>query len=536
MKTVIYNGKIYVDRGHFEQAVLISDGLFEKIGNNTEILAAAGADCKKIDAGGKTILPGLNDSHQHLGYVGEYLSLCDLSGARSIGEVVDCGRRFMQEHPEMVQSGMHGIRYNQDYFTDEKRVLNRHDLDRISTEIPIVFERACGHIVAANTRAIELRGITGKTPQFDGGVFDLGADGEPNGVFKENATGEIMKALSAPTIEQKEQMFLSAMRYATSVGLTSVQSNDVRDNDWKETFGLLHKLNDEGKMLVRYRHQCAFLKIDQFKEFLSTEYKNGKYDQTLAIGPLKLFKDGSLGARTALMRQEYKDDPGNFGVAALSFAQMEALCGLASENGMQVITHVIGDAAVEETINHYEKIIKGGKNTLRNGVVHCQITDLPMLQRIAQMGIVAIVQPIFLHYDMHVVESRVGKELSSTSYAFNTLAKLGAPVSYGSDAPVENCNPFPCIYCAVTRKDLEGYPKGGFYPQECVDVEQAIDHYTVGSAYAEFKEDVKGRIKPGQYADLIILDHDIFTIPTDEIRDITVELTMMGGKVVFQKS
>ncbi len=536
MKTVIYNGKAYIHRGHFEQAILISDGLIEKVGTNEEVLAFAPEECEKIDANGKTILPGINDAHLHLGFIGEFLVLADLSNARSINEVVQCGKRFMQENPEAVKYGLHGIGWNQDYFTDEKRIINRHDLDLISTEIPIVFERVCGHIVSSNTKAIEMAGITDQTPQFDGGVFEIGEDGQPNGIFNENAVYEIIKTIPSWTAEELQQLYIRAIEYAVSVGLTSVQSNDVRDNNYKEIFALLHKLYDEGKMLLRYRHQFSFLKLENFKKFLESEFKNGKYDnKVLALGPLKLFKDGSLGARTGLMRHEYLDDPGNNGVASLSDEQMDELCGLAVENGIQVVTHVIGDAAIDQTITNYERSMKNGKNLLRHGVVHCQITDLPILERIAMLDILAMVQPIFLNYDLHVVESRVGKKLASTSYAFHTLDKLNAHVAYGTDAPVESCNPFPNIYSAVVRKDLAGFPEGGFYPEECVDVEQAIDHYTIGSAYAEFQEDVKGRIQPGYYADLIILERDIFTIPVDEIKDIKVVMTMMGGKVVYQK-
>lgn len=536
MKTVIYNGKVYLERDKFAQAILINDGLIEKTGTNEEILSMAPSDCEKIDAKGKTILPGLNDSHQHLGYIGEWLILADLSSARSIDDIVYIGKKFIEENPDLCKYGLTGIGWNQDYFIDEKRIPNRHDLDRISTEIPIVFKRVCAHVVSANTKAIEMAKITAETPQFDGGVFEIGEDGKPNGIFNENATDEIQKVIPNHTAKEWEQIYIKAMEYAVSVGITSVQSNDVRDRNYKEVFELLHKLFDEGKMLLRYRHQISLLNMKNFKDFIETEYKHGKYDNKfLSLGPLKLFKDGSLGARTGLMRNEYMDDPNNFGVASLSDEQMDALCSIAAENGIQVITHVIGDGAVEQTVTNYERVMNGEDNILRNGVVHCQITDSPLLERIAKLGILAFVQPIFLHYDIHIVESRVGNELARTSYAFNTLDKLGVHVSYGTDAPIEDCNPFPNIYCAVTRKDLNGFPEGGFYPEECVDVMQAIDNYTIGSAYAEFQEEVKGRILPGYYADLIILDRDIFTIPVDEIKDVKVNLTMVDGKIVYQK-
>ena len=200
-----------------------------------------------------------------------------------------------------------------------------------------------------------------------------------------------------------------------------------------------------------------------------------------------------------------------------------------------MITHCIGDEAVRRTVECYERAFVDGKNKLRHAVVHCQITDRALLERIAKDDILVFAQPIFLDYDMNIVEKLCGKELASTSYAFGTLLRMGVHLSYGTDCPVEDCNPFPNIYIAVTRKDRQGRPAGGFYPGECVDVETAIDAYTMESAYAEFQEDVKGRLQPGYYADMVLLDRDIFTVDPMEIKDILPVMTIVGGKVVYQR-
>ena len=186
-------------------------------------------------------------------------------------------------------------------------------------------------------------------------------------------------------------------------------------------------------------------------------------------------------------------------------------------------------------IGNYEEVIGEGENVHRNALVHCQITDRPMLERIAKSDILVMYQPIFLDYDMHAVISRCGEELTSTSYAFKTLADMGAHISYGTDSPVENCNPFPNIYSAVTRKDKNGWPENGFYGAECVPVEMAIDAYTLGSAYNEFKEMRKGRIKAGYLADMIVLDRDIFTCDPMEIRQILPLMTIVDGEIVYKK-
>lgn len=530
MTTILTNGKIYVEKGKFVEALLIEDGVIKEIGSKEEILKNK-AD-HVIDLEGKTVLPGFNDSHLHLIGLGAFMSSCNLTQAKSIDEIIEIGKKFLEENKNMKV--LSGRGWNQDYFTSgEKRLLNRHDLDKISTEIPIVFDRVCGHVAVGNTKAIELLEIDENTV-VDGGTIELGEDGKPNGIFNENAVALIKSVIPEKSNEDIESEFLKAADYALSLGITSVQSCDASNKDFKNIFNIIHNIYDNGKTKLRYGFQFNFQDIEDFKEYLETEFKTGQYDEKfLSRGALKLFKDGSLGARTAYMLKDYEDAPGTRGVEALSDEQLEDLCKLATEHGIRVVTHAIGDGAVESVIRAYEKTMINGKNPLRHGIVHCQITSKDQLERIARLNIPIMYQPIFLDYDIKIAESRVGKELASSSYAFNTLYKLGAPISLGTDAPVEDCNPFPNIYCAVTRKGLDGKPEGGFYPEEKMEVEDVIDAYTIGSAYNEFKEDFKGRLKVGYVADLIVLDKDIFTIDEEEIKDIKVEKTMVDGEFVY---
>ncbi len=362
------------------------------------------------------------------------------------------------------------------------------------------------------------------------------------GVFTENACQYARDLVPAPSMEEQETLLLQAMDYAVSHGLTTVQSNDAGTSCGVDVspalFQMIRGVYARGGAPLRYRHQVCFVRPDQFADFLrSGEREHPAYqgDSWLTMGPLKLFKDGSLGARTATMRQEYHDDPGNYGVECTADQLMGEFCRLARDAGMQVITHAIGDDAISRTLDAYDSVNLPGENPLRHGVVHCQITDRPLLQRMVDSKIPAFYQPIFLDYDMQVLESRVGKELASTSYAFGTFAKMGGKVSYGTDAPVEDCNPFPNIYSAVTRMNQKGQPTGGFYPDERVDIYDAIDAYTLGSAWCEFTEDEKGRLKPGYLADLVVLDTDIFTCPEAQIPHILPVMTMVGGKIVFEK-
>ncbi|WP_223376466.1 amidohydrolase [Schnuerera sp. xch1] len=535
MRTILKNGKIYVEKNNFQEALFIQDGIIKQVGTNEKILANSADNI--IDLGWKTVLPGFNDSHMHLSMIGAAITSCDLTKAKSIDEIIQLGKDFLKNNKYLTALGGRG--WNQDHFTSgEKRLLTRFDLDKISTKIPIVFDRVCAHVSVGNTKALEILGIDEKTT-VDGGTIELGDDGKPNGVFNENAVRLIQSAIPEKNNDTIEKEFLKAANYALSVGITSIQSCDIMNKKYIEMFKIIHNIYDNKKTKLRYSHQFNFQDINDFKNYLRTEFKTGQYDEKfLSKGALKLFKDGSLGARTALMLKDYEDVPGTRGVAALSDEQLQDLCDLATENEIKVVTHAIGDGAVEGAINAYENTMKSEKNNnnrLRHGIVHCQISSMEQLNRIAKLNIPVMYQPIFLDYDIQIVEDRVGKELASTSYAFNTLYKLGAPVSLGTDSPVEDCNPFPNIYCAVTRQRINGSPQGGFYPNEKMGLQDTIDAYTIGSAYNEFKEDFKGRLKPGYVADLIVLNRDIFTIDESEIKDIKVEKTMVDGEFVFER-
>ena len=540
MKKILYNAKVYVEQNVFEEAVLVKDGYIEDVGSNEEILALKDEETELTDCMGKTLIPGLNDSHLHFMQFGETLNQVNIEDVTSIDEMVKRCQDFLAEHPEKCKDGMHAIGWNQDYFTDSNRLPDRHDLDKISTEIPIVLERVCGHIVSSNTKAIEMLGIDGNSPQFPDGEFLIGEDGYPNGIYTANACNIVKAIIPDFSMEERREILLETMKYGVSHGLTSVQSNDVGTTfmDGPAAFKMFHEVYDSGEALLRYRHQVCFNDFNAFEKYLEEgEFAKGSYDNDgwLTLGPLKLFKDGSLGARTALMKNGYAGDRSNHGLEWIKSEEMDNYCQLAKKYGLQVVTHVIGDAAVEKTMDSYEKAFVDGENKLRHTLIHCQITDKALLDRIAEKGILVAAQPVFLDYDMNIVEDLCGKELASTSYAWGTLCRKGAHVSYGTDCPVESCNPFPNIYMAVTRKDKNGNPDGGFYPEECVTVQDAVDAYTIGSAYMEFAEEYKGRIKKGYYADMVLLEKDIFTIDPMEIKDLLPVMTMVGGKIVYNR-
>ena len=314
--------------------------------------------------------------------------------------------------------------------------------------------------------------------------------------------------------------------------MTSIQTNDIKDENYAEMWQAYENVTHAGSCVRTYQ-QCCFTEIDTFRAFLADGFKTGYGDDLNRVGPLKLFVDGSLGARTAKLNAPYADDASTTGITVMDQNYLDEICAIAAENGMSVATHAIGDKAIEMILEAYEKSLPDSSNPLRNGVIHCQITTPATLEQFRKNNILAQVQPIFIHYDKNIVFDRVGEELAKTSYAFKTLADMGVHVSYGTDSPVEDMNPYNNLYCAVTRMSLTG--KGDVYlPEECVDIYEAVDNYTMESAFASFDEDKKGRLKPGYMADLVILDRNIFEVPSAEIKDVRPTATMIGGEIVYR--
>ena len=535
MSTLIYNANIYVERGVFAQALLVGDdGKIAAVGTEDEVRAACTGNETQFDAQGRTIVPGFNDSHQHLFNTGIALAAVRLQGVTSIAEVIERGRRYIEENHPQPGEVIHGMGWNQDYFTDEHRLLTRHDLDKISTEFPIIFDRACGHILTCNTKALEMAGVTTETVPNAGGAIDQ-ENGELTGVVRENARAQVRCLMSERSLEMKKRLLRTAMKHASETGVTSVQTCDVRLGDWESTLEAYRQVSEETPT-VRAYHQFSFMEPKGLQEFFDKGYHMGVGSDFNRIGPLELFVDGSLGARTAYMREPYADDPTTRGIATLTPEEIDVLVDMAVKHNTGVAVHAIGDAAIENVLNAYDKVCENGQNPLRLGIIHVQITDRPLLERFTKNDILALVQPIFLHYDTAIVEDRVGRDLAATSYAFKTLMDLGVHTSYGTDSPVEDMNPIDNIYCAVTRKNLRGEPAGGWHPEECVDIYSAIDAYTIESAYASFEENVKGRLMKGYFADLVVLSDNIFTVNPDDIRTVKVDATMVNGKFVYERA
>ena len=537
MNRAFINGHIYRSRNLFCEAILTAEDRILAVGSTAEILERAPAGTERIDLQGKTVLPGFYDCHIHLNGIGRIAQTIDARDVTSIDELVERGRALIEALKPPPGSLISGRGFNQENFIGDKRYPNRYDLDRISQEHRITISRVCGHVVVCNSAMLEAAGISEEAPDIEGGQVDTDQTGKPLGILRERATSLVRRFNPPPTTEENYTYLRNAMREAVANGLTSVAAFDVQAQNFQEITGVFRRIYQEEGASLRVTLQCGIGGNDKsLEDLIAGTYRSGDFilEPYLKMGPLKLFADGSLGSHTAWVRKPYQDNPGVTGMPVAPQSVLEKVIQKAHENQLQVIVHAIGDAGIEAVVQSYESITSEGSNPLRHGVLHCQITDLPLLERMAQRDILALIQPIFLTHDMYFVESRVGPELASTSYAWGTMEKLGIRCAYGTDSPVESPNPLHGIACAIARKDVYGDFSGdGFYPQECVDIYTAVDAYTIGTAYANFDENRVGRLEAGYLADLIVLDKDIFTLPPEGILSTRVLLTVIGGQTVY---
>ena len=530
---LFYNGHFYTGPGYAASVLWAQGGRIRALGG-PELLAAAPPELPRTDLGGGWALPGFNDSHLHLLDVGRGLASVDLFGASGPADIAARCAAFVRAHAVPPGQAVYGNGWNQDLFAGPHTLPTRADLDAAVPDHPLLLDRVCGHIMLCNTAALRAAGITSQTPDPPGGGIDRGPGGEPNGLLRDNAVALVRPLLPAETPAACAGRWRAALAHAAAHGLTSVQTCDVRSRDWPTVLAVLEELDAQDALPLRLTLQCAMDTPEDLQALWDAGYRPGAHGKRWKIGPLKLFLDGSLGARTAWLRGGYADAPGAHGLCCLPMAEALALARKADAAGMQVVAHAIGDGAMEEMLDIIETLNapRGGANPLRHGVVHCQVTAPGQWDRLAALGAGALVQPIFLDYDHTIVTARCGAALAGTSYAFGDAVRRGLPVSYGTDAPVESLDPLRNLYAAVTRRPLSG--GAPWQPQQAVTRAQALFCYTQGSAWQEFAEAEKGRLAPGFLADFTVLDRDYFTVPEADIPRLRVQATVTGGQVVYR--
>ncbi len=481
-----------------------------------------------VDLGGRPALPGFIDSHLHLMGLGLGLRNVSLSEVRSIGELKDAVRaRAEKTAPD---GWILGRGWEQGLFK-EKRFPNRRDLDEAGQGRAVCLTRACGHLAVLSSKALELAGITKDTPDPLGGAIDKDSYGDPTGILRESAQGLVREVIPETGPDAVLEATKDAMRYLLARGITSVHTND----DYMGVKGVTetYKMARESGLPLRIYWD---LPVPVLKELVETPLRTGDGDDYFRIGSVKLFTDGSLGGRTAALEEPYSDDPTTSGILVNSEETIKEWVYLAHILGMQVAIHAIGDRALRislEAINDAQSRLP--KSDPRHRIVHAQILSPNLISEMKRLGVVADVQPKFITTDMRWAQDHVGWRMRS-SYAWRTMLKAGIPMAGGSDCPVEPADPLYGIYAAVTRKDMEGSPRGGFYPNERITVEEALHLFTVGAAYAAFEENIKGTLEPGKLADFVVLSQDPFSVPPEEIKDLEVLMTVVGGAVAYDKA
>ncbi|KUO72615.1 MAG: hypothetical protein APF77_10610 [Clostridia bacterium BRH_c25] len=527
------NGKIHTMEGFSTEAVAVSGEIIAALGSTSEILKLCDADTEIIDLEGRCLLPGFNDSHMHLILHGLSRDNINLRGLGSIDEIISAGRGFIEKENKKAGEWVIGYGFDQNLFT-EKVLPLKEDIDKISDKHPILIDRICGHVGTVNSLALKMVGVT-KDTVIEGGVIDRDEYGNSTGILREAAFDWFKSYIPKPGVEKIKDVIRRASKEALALGLTSLQTNDCNVTDYDTVFEAYQSLAKEGELTIRIFEEVQGTRPEELKRFLDTGIGAGFQDDYFKSGNIKLFLDGSLGARTAGMRQGYSDDPDNRGIFVHTQKKIDELVGMVHKAGVQVACHAIGDGAIEQCINAVEKAVKDEPKQLRHRIVHCQIADNGLFERMAQLGIAADIQPPFVASDYTIVEDRIGAERGNKSYAWKTMLDYGIHLGGGSDCPVENHNPLWGIYCAVTREDESGKPAGGWLPDEKLSVEEAVKLYTIGPAYLSFEEDKKGTIKEGKLADMVVLSEDIFEVKPEDIKNIKVLMTMVGGKVRYTR-
>lgn len=543
MKTLFKNGNIHTmdDAVSKADAFVVHGDRFVYVGSEKgamDYLKQGNNDYNEVDLKGQLVLPGFNDSHMHFIHFAKSMKSVNLVGTKSINDIKERLKIALDERDPKDKSWLDGEGWNHDYFNDEKRFPNKFDLDEITGDVPTIILRACFHIGVLNTAAMKLIGLNKETAAKHGNLVETLPDGEPNGVIKEHMLDNVKSNISTLDLTTLKNIIRDAQYKCFAHGITSVQSDDIgytQNNNYDMLFKSFKELDQAGELHIRIAEQCLLQKTKEIQEFFDKGYIYGFGNEKYRVNCIKILADGSLGARTAALRKAYNDDPSTSGIMLFTQDELNDLVLLAHNNDCPVAIHGIGDRAIEMALNsieHAQKCSPG--HHPRHGIVHCQVTDEELLNRFKELNVLALIQPIFIDYDMNIIRERVGSELASTSYAWKTMVDKGIHASFGTDCPVEAFDTMPNIYSAVSRNNITGENKKSYLPEEKMSMLEAIKAYTIEGAYASGEEDVKGTICTGKLADFILLDKDLFSLSShEEILHTHVVETYVGGKLVY---
>jgi hypothetical protein len=411
----------------------------------------------------------------------------------------------------------------------EKRFPNRQELDAVAPKNPVILTHISGHVAVANSLALQHGEIDKNTPNPPGGEIEHDAFGEPTGMLKEAAAISLVTVrIPDPAPERRRQGIERVLAEVAKNGVTSVQDN----SDW-EDFKVYRQLKEDGKLTVRITEWLPF--ATPIGDLQNLQAQGGTKDPWLKIGMLKAFTDGALGSRTAALLAPYSDDPSTSGILTIDPEKLRAMAIERDRAGFQLGFHAIGDRANRVALDVFEAVAKAnGPRDRRDRIEHAQVVAPEDFERFAKLKVIASMQPSHQTTDMRWAEDRLGPERIKGAYAWATMLKDGVHLAFGTDYPVETISPFRGLHACVTRERAEGGPKNGWEPQEKISLDECIRAYTSGSAYAQFDEGKKGELKPGEYADFLILSDDLTKLSPAQYTSTRVLRTVVGGRTVYQ--
>lgn len=524
-----YGGKIYTMKheGDWVEAVITDRGRIVSTGDTQDLYNTYKNQIKEeYDLKGAVMYPGFTDSHLHIIGHGERLMRLDLSFMKSAEEVIQA----LKQHTEQLPPGewVIGDGWNENQW-EEKRIIHKRELDAISTEHPMMLTRVCRHALLANSKAIDMAGITEETPDPQGGVIVRDDKGYTTGYFHDQAQELIKQAMPEVTPEYLRKATELAVNDMHTYGLVGGHSEDLNYyGGFKKTFDAFTAIINENQYKFRAHllvHHGVIEEVDDH----NLGFKKGT--KFVELGALKIFSDGALGGRTAWLSEDYADDPGNKGVAIHTTGGLASLVGEARKREMPIAVHAIGDAAVEAVANEIEnQPLKTGE---RDRIIHAQILRPELIERLKALNVVLDLQPTFVASDFPWVLERIGNVRLKSSYSWKTLLDAGIMCAGGSDAPIEEINPLLGIRAAVDRRAT--YDHNVYQMEERLSVYEAIALYTKGSAQAVAKEDTQGVIQENYVADFTVLDRDLFALKSHELADANVMMTVVDGDIVYQR-
>jgi predicted amidohydrolase YtcJ len=516
-----------------EEAMAVRGDRIQAVGKTFDVMKLKGPDTQVIDLGGHFVMPGFNDAHLHLADAGAEKLNVDLAGVKTLQEM----KERVQAKAQKAKPGEWILGGGWDETLWPVPALpNRWDLDEVSGGHPVFLDRVDGHLAVANTRALQIAGITLASRDPEGGQIDRNENGEPTGILRDTAQHAVHAVIPAAGYDKMREAIEVALADLAEHGITSAQDYSP---DW-QNFQIYQTLEKEGKLTARI---CEWLPFDDPLDVLQAKRDSHPHkDPMLHTGMLKGFMDGSLGGHTAALMEPYADDPKTSGLPRYEADKLNQMAKERVLAGFQLGFHAIGDKGVQMALDAFaeaERAAKDAKVKAANGgddyrlrVEHAQVTTPAQIARFKELKVIASMQPSHVLTDMRWVQERLGPKRAATSYAWAAFLNKGVTVAFGTDYPVEPVSPFRGLYAAVTRKSENG--KQEFFPEQKITMDQAIAAYTAGAAFAEFEEKDKGKLAPGMLADFIVLDRDVTASSAEKVLATKVLRTVVGGKTVYE--